>query len=130
MLQIKVDNGPENSGMRTQSLKRMVDWVDQIGKPVQLLLYYPHYHSKYNLIERCWGVLEQHWNGTRLIDIPTMLVWAKSMTWKDTHPIIDLSLLICHRGIRLSKQHNMRPIEARLERNPALPKWDILIRPS
>ncbi|PZO08239.1 MAG: hypothetical protein DCF25_22410 [Leptolyngbya foveolarum] len=39
-LQIKVDNGPENSGVRTQFLKRMVDWVDHIGKPVRLL-YYP-----------------------------------------------------------------------------------------
>jgi transposase len=27
-------------------------------------VYYPPYHSKYNLIERCWGILEQHWNGT------------------------------------------------------------------
>ena len=51
MIQLKVDNGPENSGVRTQFLKRMVDWVDQIGKPVQLL-YYPPYHSKYNPVER------------------------------------------------------------------------------
>jgi len=127
-LQIKVDNGPENSGMRTQFLKRMVDWVDQIGIPVQLL-YYPPYHSKYNPIERCWGVLEQHWNGTRLINLPTMLVWAKSMTWKDNHPTVELNPSIYRKGIRLSKQH-MQPIEARLERNPALPKWDILIQPA
>ena len=40
-LQIKVDNGPENSGVRTQFLSRMVDWVDQIGKPIQLLYYPP-----------------------------------------------------------------------------------------
>ena len=56
MLQIKVDNGPENSGVRTQFLKRIVDWVDQIGKPVRLL-FYPPYHSKYNPVERCWGCL-------------------------------------------------------------------------
>ena len=46
-LQIKVDNGPENSGVRTQFLNRMVAWVDEIGKPVHLV-YYPPYHSKYN----------------------------------------------------------------------------------
>ena len=134
-LQIKVDNGPENSGMRTQFLKRMVDWVDAIGKPVQLL-YYPPYHSKYNPIERCWGVLEQHWNGTKLLNLPTMLVWAKSMQWKGIHPppppppppTIDLNPSIYERGIALTKQQ-MEPIEARLERHPTLPKWDILIRP-
>lgn len=59
-IQIKLDNGPESSGVRTQFLKRLVDFVDHIGKNVQLL-YYPPYHSKYNPIERCWGMLEQHW---------------------------------------------------------------------
>lgn len=126
-LQIKVDNGPENSGVRTQFLKRLVDWVDQIGKPVQLL-YYPPYHSKYNPIERCWGSLEQHWNGTMLIDLPTMLVWAMSMKWKGTHPTVELNPSIYKKGISLTKEQ-MKPIEARLERHPFLPKWDILIQP-
>ena len=62
-IQIKMDNGPESSGRRTQFLHRMVQFVDAIGKPVQLL-YYPPYHSKYNPIERCWGILELHWNGS------------------------------------------------------------------
>jgi hypothetical protein len=44
-LQIKIDNGPESSSVRTQVLKRMVELVDQINKPIQLL-YYPPYHSK------------------------------------------------------------------------------------
>lgn len=126
-LQIKVDNGPENSGMRTQFLKRMVEWVDTIGKPVQLLYYLP-YHSKYNPIERCWGVLEQHWNGTKLIDLPTMLMWATTMRWKGAHPTIQLNPFSYPRGITLKKQQ-MEPFEARLERHPTLPKWDILIRP-
>jgi len=39
-----------------------VTWCDALGKPIQLL-YYPSYHSKYNPIERCWGILEVHWNG-------------------------------------------------------------------
>jgi len=52
---------------RTQFLKRMVQFADDIGKPVQLL-YYPPYHSKYNPIERCWGILEKHWNGAKLTD--------------------------------------------------------------
>jgi hypothetical protein len=44
-LQIKMDNGPESSGRRTQFLQRMVAFCDAIGKPIQLL-YYPPYHSK------------------------------------------------------------------------------------
>ena len=49
LIQLKVDNGPESSGVRTQFLNRMVAWVDHIGKPLQLL-YFPRYHSKYNPI--------------------------------------------------------------------------------
>jgi hypothetical protein len=87
LLQIKMDNGAESHGIRTQFLHRMVQFVDHIGKPVQLL-YYPPYHSKYNPIERCWGILELHGNGTKLIDVETMLEWAKSMTWKGIHPVV------------------------------------------
>ena len=128
LLQLKVDNGPESSGVRTQFLKRMVEFCDQIGKPIQLL-YYPPYHSKYNPIERCWGILEQHWNGTQLRDVNTMLQWAQTMTWRGIRPIVVLNQRIYSKGISLSKTA-MREIENRLERNPDLPKWDILIRPT
>ncbi|WP_419606290.1 ISAzo13-like element transposase-related protein, partial [Thiolapillus sp.] len=30
------------------------------------LAYYPPYHSKYNPVERLWGVLENHWRGELL----------------------------------------------------------------
>ncbi|MHC5936405.1 ISAzo13-like element transposase-related protein [Nostoc sp.] len=89
----KVDNGPESSGVRTQFLNRMVEFVDQIQRPIQLL-YYPPYHSKYNPIERCWGILEQHWNGGKLVDVEAMLSWASSMTWKGLPPILTLSKTI------------------------------------
>jgi hypothetical protein len=127
-LQIKMDTGPESRGMRTQFLHRMVQFADQIGKPIHLL-YYPPYHSKYNPIERCWGILELHWNGTKLVDVKTMLEWAKRMTWKGLHPIVELSRKVYQKGIALSKKA-MQAIESRLERHPALPQWDILIRPA
>jgi len=126
-IQIKVDNGPESSGVRTQFLKRMVEFADHTSKSIQLL-YYPPYHSKYNPIERCWGILEQHWNGAKLVTAETMLEWAKSMTWKGIQPVVNLSKTVYQKGISLSKVA-MQAIEARLERNPILPKWDILIRP-
>ncbi len=127
LIQIKVDNGSENSGIRTQFLKRMVDFTDQIQKSIQLL-YFPPYHSKYNPIERCWGILEQHWNGALLSQVDTMLAWARSMTWKGIKPIVHLTQKVYHKGISLTKKA-MEEIELRLLRNPHLPKWDILIRP-
>lgn len=128
LVQIKADNGPESNGRRTQFLKRLVEFTDHIGKPIQLL-YYPPYHSKYNPVERCWGVLEKHWNGAKLSDVDLMLGWAKSMTWKGIHPVVQLSRTIYDKGVTLSKEA-MKVVEARLERNPFLPKWDILIRPA
>src|SRR3954447_16139621 len=60
-LVIYLDNGPKNSGRRTQFLKRMVQFADWSGLEIRLV-YYPPYHSKYNPIERCWSALEQKWN--------------------------------------------------------------------
>ena len=127
LIQITMDNGPESSGKRTQLLYRMVQCVDAIGTPLQLL-YSPPYHSKYNPIERCWGILEQHWNGTKLIDAETMLEWAKSMTWKGRRPVVELSRQVYQKGISLGKAA-MRAVEARLKRDTKLPKYDILINP-
>jgi hypothetical protein len=84
--------------------------------------------AKYNPVERCWGLLEQHWNGAKLVDVETMLEWAKSMTWKGISPVVELSRTIYQKGVSLSKRA-MQEVESRLERNPLLPKWDILIRP-
>ena len=44
-LQIKMDNGPESSGRRTQFLQRMVAFCAGMGKPLHLV-YYPPYHSQ------------------------------------------------------------------------------------
>lgn len=127
LIQIKADNGPESNGRRTQFLHRIVAFSDAIGKPIQLL-YYPPYHSKYNPVERCWGILEKHWNGTQLVDVETMLEWAKSMTWKGLQPIAELSRKVYEKGITLSNKL-MKDVEARLKRSPTLPKWDIFIQP-
>jgi transposase len=64
---INADNGPENSSRRTQFIKRLVDFSQSEQVSVELA-YYPPYHSKYNPIERVWGVLENHWNG-EILDI-------------------------------------------------------------
>ena len=67
-LVINVDNGPENHRRRTQFMQRLVAFVQQYRVTVRLA-YYPPYYSKYNPIERCWGILENHWNGSLLIQL-------------------------------------------------------------
>ena len=52
-------NGPENHSRRTQFLKRIVEFAHQYRLNIRLA-YYPPYYSKYNPIERTWGVLEKH----------------------------------------------------------------------
>jgi len=56
-LVINLDNGPQNSSHRTQFMKRMIEFADKNNLEI-MLAFYPPYHSKYNPIERCWGILE------------------------------------------------------------------------
>jgi len=126
-LVINLDNGPQNSSHRTQFIKRLIEFSDKYNLEI-VLVYYPPYHSKYNPIERCWGILEQHWNGALLNNVETMLAWAESMTWKGKPPFVHLSQEIYQKGISLTKKA-LEAIEMRLLRNPSLAKWDILIRP-
>jgi len=80
-------------------------------------------------VERCWGILERHWNGALLVDAQTMLNWARSLTWKGLNPVVEMSRRVYEKGISLSTAA-MQDIEARLQRNPQLPKWHILIQPA
>jgi transposase len=120
-LLINQDNGPENSSRRTQYVKRLLGFAREYGVEVDLACY-PPYHSKYNPIERCWGALEQHWNGAILDSIPTALRFAKSMTWKGKHPLVELISKSYSKGVRLTKQE-MAELEKQIERLPGLDKW-------
>lgn len=127
-LALNLDNGPENSGRRTQFLARMVAFSEQSGLRIRLI-YYPPYHSKYNPIERCWAALEKHWNGALLSDTNTALAWARTMTWKGIAPIVSLNNKIYAKAARLFGKAK-QALEARLQRSPDLRWWDILINPS
>lgn len=126
-LVIYLDNGPKNSGRRTQFLKRMVEFVDWSGLEVRLV-YYPPYPSKYNPIERCWSALERQWNGGLLARMKVVLQCALRMTWKGRHPIVRRLDGLYPDGVRLTARE-MRPYEARLQRSATLPKYDIVIKP-
>ena len=109
-------------------MKRLVAFAAGSGLEIELV-YFPPYHSKYNPIERCWGVLEQHWNGALLTSIDTALNWAATMNWRGLQPIVHRLEGAYERGIRLSRS-TFRPIAERLTRSEHLPKWSVLINPT
>ncbi len=127
-LVINLDNGPENHSRRTQFMSRLVAFVQQHGIRVRLA-YYPPYHSKYNPIERCWGILEHHWNGALLDTIETVLQFARTMTWKGIHPVVELVNTTYHSGVKLSKEA-MQVVESQLSRADTLGKWLVDIVPA
>lgn len=126
-LVIDIDNGPENSSFRTQFMNRMVEFADRNNLEI-VLVYYPPYHSKFNPIERCWGILEEHWNGTLLNTRETVLEWARTMTWKGVHPVVELLDRVYEKGIRIAKKA-FRQIEKRLKRDEEIPKYSVTIQP-
>ena len=126
-LLLNLDNGPENHSRRTQFMKRLTELVDEFGLTLELA-YYPPYHSKYNPIERVWGILEQHWNGSLLDTLETVLHFAQTMTYNGVRPVVDLVTTTYHTGVKLS-QKAMAKLEERFERLPGLEKYFVRIAP-
>lgn len=126
-LVIYLDNGPKNSGRRTQFLKRMVQFADWTGLEIRLV-YYPPYHSKYNPIERCWSSLQKKWNGVLLNCLKVVLQRALRMKWKGRHPTVKRLHGHYPDGVIVPAKE-MKHYEARLQRSALLPKYDITIKP-
>jgi transposase len=126
-LVIYLDNGPKNSGRRTQFLKRMVQFADWSGLTVRLV-YYPPYHSKYNPIERCWSALERKWNGVLLNCREVVCQCARRMTWRGRHPEVRDLPGAYPDGVRVTAKE-MKPYNERLGRSTTLPNYDITIEP-
>jgi transposase len=125
-LVINLDNGPENHSRRTQFIQRVLAFVQKYQISVRLA-YYPPYHSKYNPVERCWGILEQHWNGALLDSVDAVIQFAETMTWK--HPLVELVTTTYQTGVKLTKKA-MQAIETHLQRRPSLEKWFVDIASS
>ena len=126
-LLLDLDNGPENHSRRSQFIYRLV-LLAQATQLTMVLVYYPPYHSKYNPIERCWGVLEVYWNGELLDSEAAVLGFAGNMTYAGKHPA------------RVSRQPDVqqrRAAEQGRDEDPGratgapagLPKWFVTIAP-
>jgi hypothetical protein len=124
-LVINLDNGPENQSYRTQFMARLVAFSKKFQLTIQLA-YYPPYHSKYNPIERCWGILEKHWNGDLLDSIQTVVHFAQTMTWKGNAPVVRLLTTTYQTGVRLTKKA-MAEVEKHLQRLSGLERWFVKI---
>lgn len=126
-LVINLDNGPENNSHRTQFIKRIVEFSQRNQVEIQLA-YYPPYHSKYNPIERLWGILENHWRGDLLESTATVYNFAQSMTYNGVHPEICVMPGLYNTGVTLSSDE-MKIYEAQIERHHGLESWFVNIRP-
>ncbi|WP_425526025.1 ISAzo13 family transposase [Halotia branconii] len=126
---INQDNGTDNNSRRTQFMKRIVEFVHEYQLNIRLA-YYPPYHSKYNPIERVWGILENSWNGSILDEVATALKFAQNMTWKGKNPVVKLVTQTYETGVTLTKEA-MSAVEKQIERLtnsehekfPDLGKW-------
>jgi hypothetical protein len=124
---LDLDNGPENHSRRTQFIYRLVR-LAQDSQLTIVLAYYPPYHSKYNPIERCWGVLEVYWNGALLDSEAAVLGFASNMSYAGKRPSVSVVRQSYPTGVRRNKQE-MKLLEGRLTRLPALPRWAVTIAP-
>jgi transposase len=128
-LVINLDNGPESHSRRTQFMQRLVEFAHNAHLTIRLA-YYPPYHSKYNPIERCWGILEHHWNGALLDSLEAVIQYARTMTWKGKHPLVTLVTTTYQTGVKLTKKA-MQAVETQLQRLPHLEKWFVdIVSPS
>jgi len=124
-LVIHQDNGSENHSRRTQFMHPIVTFAHPSHLKLQLA-YYPPYHSKYNPVERTFGWLEQHWNGSLPESVDTVLHFAKTLTFKGMHPVVTLVEKVYKTGVKLTQQ-TLTELEQQIHRLPNLPKWFVEI---
>ena len=106
-------------------MQHLVSFAHQSQLKLQLA-YYPPYHSKYNPVERTFDRLEQHWRGSLLDTMETVLWFAQSLSFKGNHPVVTLVETIYQTGVKLT-QKAMAELEHQLQRLPNLEKWFVEI---
>lgn len=77
-------------------------------------------------MERAFGWLEQHWSGSLLDSVDTVVRFASTLTFKEKNPVVTLVQKVYHTGVKLTKQA-MAEVETHLQRLPNLKKWFVEI---
>ncbi|MCC7087336.1 MAG: hypothetical protein IT427_20230 [Pirellulales bacterium] len=109
-------------------MKRLVEFSDRHQRTLPFANDPPD-HRKYNPVERCWGSLENPWNGIRLASVDAALHRACTMTWRGIRPPVHLLDGLSETGVRLTKSA-FRPFATRLIRSSTLPNWSVVIQPT
>ena len=127
-LSILLDNGPDNSGVRTIFLKGLIEVAKKYNITIELI-YYPPYHSKYNPVERLWARLENMWNGYLLESVDICMNFMKNLTWKENKSITKLKDVKYEKGMTVDK-NEMKHLENQyIARQENIKKWSVLITP-
>ena len=127
-LYILLDNGPDNSGVRTIFLKGLIDISKKYNIEIELV-YYPPYHSKYNSVERLWARLENIWNGFLLETTDICLNFMKNLTWKGIHSVTLLKIKKYEKGMKIQKNEMKILEDKHIIRTEGIKKWSVLITP-
>ena len=125
VLMIDLDNGTSVAGITRRFLQRMVAFSKKIGIPIQLV-YYPPYHSKYNMVERFWAALENYWSPLVLDTVENTIRIAEKVVWKGMNPIVHFLDRTYKKGVKVNAEE-FKELQKFIKRNPLLPKWDVLI---
>ena len=90
----------------------------------------PQFRTKrlYTRIERCWGLLENHGDGSILDTVEAVVQFTARMTWPGLHPVVELITAVYETGVTLTKA-GRDLVEAQITRLPGLGKWFIDIAP-
>ena len=124
-----MDNGSDNSGVRTAFLKKMIDLSNKYEIEIELV-YYPPYHSKYNPIERLWARLESMWSGMLLSTKNICNKVMSCLTWKEAKASVKYIDKEYKKGVTYSKEEMAKYEGVNIHRNEKLKKWSIIITPS
>lgn len=127
-LSILLDNGPDNSGVRTIFLKGLIDVSKKYNIEIELI-YYPPYHSKYNPVERLWARLENIWNGFLLETVDICLNFMKNLTWKGIQSVTKLKEIKYEKGLTIAKKEMKMLEERHIIRTKHIKKWSVFITP-
>lgn len=125
---IFLDNGPENSGKRKLWLKEIVRISIKYNIVIHLV-YYPPYHSKYNLIERFWARLQIFWNKIIMDTEEKLLEVLNKVTWKSITCTGDISFEVYEKGIKISDDEMEKKVNPHIIREEGLEKWSIVVTP-
>ena len=104
-------------------MKRLINFAI-INEVSICLIYYPPYHSKYNPVERLWGILENQWRGQLLDSVEKVIGLARTMTYNGIHPVAKLINKTYEKGVKIT-QKAMQQLEKMIERMQGLEKWAV-----